>query len=164
MTFTSLGFEGMVVAPHHLAARAGLRVLQEGGDAIEAMLASAATIAVVYPHMNGLGGDNFWLIHEPGREAVGIDACGGAAGCADSAFYHAAGYDVVPARGPMAALTVAGAVSGWQAAIQYSRQHWDGRFPLGRLFEDAVHYAEKGFSVSQTQADNTREKLAELKP
>ncbi len=164
MTFTSLGFEGMVVAPHHLAARAGLRVLQEGGDAIEAMLASAATIAVVYPHMNGLGGDNFWLIHEPGCEPVGIDACGGAAGCADSAFYHAAGYDAVPARGPMAALTVAGAVSGWQAAIQYSRQHWGGKFPLGRLFEDAVHYAQKGFPVSQTQADNTREKLAELKP
>jgi len=66
MIFSPQGFQGLVVAPHHLAARAGLRVLEEGGDAVEAMIAAASTIAVVYPHMNGLGGDNFWLIHEPG--------------------------------------------------------------------------------------------------
>ena len=47
----------MVTAPHHLAARAGLRVLEEGGNAIEAMVAAAAAITVVYPHMNALGGD-----------------------------------------------------------------------------------------------------------
>ena len=66
---------GMVSAPHHLAAEAGLRVLREGGNAIEAMVAAAATITVVYPHMNALGGDNFWLIHEAG-EVTGLDACG----------------------------------------------------------------------------------------
>ena len=62
MNFPPQGFGGLVVAPHHLAARAGLRILQEGGDAVEAVIAAASTIAVVYPHMNGLGGDNFWLI------------------------------------------------------------------------------------------------------
>ena len=66
----------MVSAPHHLAAQAGLSVLREGGNAIEAMLAAASTIAVVYPHMNSIGGDGFWIVHVPGREPVAIDACG----------------------------------------------------------------------------------------
>ena len=70
---------GAVVASHHLASQAGLRVLQDGGNAIEAMIAAASTVATVYPHMNGLGGDNFWLIATPGSDVVGIDACGGAA-------------------------------------------------------------------------------------
>ena len=61
-TLKSMG--GMVVAPHHLAAQAGRDVLRQGGNAIEAMVAAAATIAVVYPHMNSIGGDGFWLIHE----------------------------------------------------------------------------------------------------
>ncbi|MGB8869534.1 MAG: gamma-glutamyltransferase [Rhodomicrobium sp.] len=77
---STLARRGMVVAPHHLASAAGLRVLRDGGNAIEAMIAAAATIAVVYPHMSGLGGDNFWLISERGRPPLGIDACGAAAG------------------------------------------------------------------------------------
>lgn len=55
---------GMAVTPHHLASESALAVLREGGNAIEAMVAAAATIAVVYPHMNGLGGDGFgWCCH-----------------------------------------------------------------------------------------------------
>ena len=87
MIFTPTARRGMVTAPHHLASQAGLRVLQDGGNAIEAMVATAATIAVVYPHMNGLGGDNFWLVAQPGQPPVGIDACGAAAGAADAEFY-----------------------------------------------------------------------------
>lgn len=60
MLQTKRSYRGMVTAPHHLAAQAGLSVLSDGGNAIEAMIASAAAIAVVYPHMNGLGGDSFW--------------------------------------------------------------------------------------------------------
>ena len=67
MLETSSSYRGMVVAPHRLAAQAGLRVLQEGGNAIEAMVASAATISVVYPHMNSIGGDNFCLISKGGK-------------------------------------------------------------------------------------------------
>ncbi len=52
----------MVVAPHHLAVDAGLNILRDGGKAIEAMIAAASTISVVYPHMNSIGGDGFWLI------------------------------------------------------------------------------------------------------
>ena len=69
---------GLFVAPHHLAAQAGRDVLKAGGNAVEAMVAAAATIAVVYPHMNGLGGDGFWLIVPPEGEPVAIDASGAA--------------------------------------------------------------------------------------
>ena len=82
MLHTKRAFNGMVVAPHHLAADAGQRVLREGGNAIEAMIAAASTIAVVYPHMNSLGGDNFWLLYAPGSKPLGIDACGAAAAAA----------------------------------------------------------------------------------
>ena len=57
---------GMVTSPHHLASEAGLRVLRDGGTAIEAAVAMAATLAVVYPHMTSIGGDGFWLIALPG--------------------------------------------------------------------------------------------------
>ena len=138
---------GAVVAPHHLASQAGLRVLQDGGNAIEAMVAAAATIASVYPHMNALGGDNFWLISTPGSDVVGIDACGAAAAKADIAFYRDQGFNAIPSRGPLAALTVAGVVSGWQAALDISEK-WGGGLALPRLLEDAEYYSRTGFPVT----------------
>ena len=151
----------MVVAPHHLAAQAGLRVLREGGNAAEAMVAAAATIAVVYPHMNSLGGDNFWLIFDGAGTPLGIDACGAAARAADITFYREHGHTRIPARGPLAANTVAGAVSGWQAALNVS-QHWGGRLPLSCLLEDAEHYARAGAPVTYSQHINTRAQQQEL--
>jgi gamma-glutamyltranspeptidase/glutathione hydrolase len=59
------GRRGMAVAPHSLAAQSTVAILREGGNAVEAMVAAAATIAVAYPHMNGIGGDSFWLISYP---------------------------------------------------------------------------------------------------
>ena len=55
---------GMVASPHALASASGVAALRAGGNALDAAIAAAATIAVVYPHMNGVGGDNFWLIHD----------------------------------------------------------------------------------------------------
>ncbi len=162
MLETTTAARGMVVAPHHLASEAGLRVLAEGGNAIEAVIAAASTIASVYPHMNSLGGDNFWLISAPGSDVTGIDACGAAAARADIAFYRDQGHDAIPSRGPLAALTVAGAVSGWQAALEISRQ-WGGGLPLPRLLEDAELHAREGFPVTGSQHNNTHEKLPEMK-
>lgn len=65
MHSSNVSTHGMAVAPHHLASQSALAILREGGSAIEAMVAAAAAIAVVYPHMNGLGGDGFWLIVPP---------------------------------------------------------------------------------------------------
>jgi len=159
-----MGYGGMVTAPHHLAAQAGRQVLAEGGNAVEAMIAAASTIAVVYPHMNALGGDNFWLIAKPGEPPRAIDACGGAAGLATIDYYREQGIeDALPGRGAHAALTVAGAISGWQAAYDMSAGHLGGKMPLARLLENAVHYAREGVAVSQTLASNMAAKLAELR-
>ncbi|PCR11185.1 hypothetical protein CQA67_32185, partial [Klebsiella pneumoniae] len=73
---------------------------------IEAMVAAAAAIAVVYPHMNGLGGDGFWLIVPPEGDPIAIDASGAAGSLATLEAY--AGQRHIPHRGPQAALTVAG--------------------------------------------------------
>ena len=154
------GVRGMVVAPHGLAASSGLAVLREGGNAIEAMVAAAAAIAVVYPHMNGLGGDGFWLIAAPGAAPVGIDACGATGASATPALY--AGASAIPARGPLAANTVAGTVSGWKAALAIAAE-WGGRMPLERLLEDAAWFAETGFPASDNQAATTALKAEELR-
>ena len=159
---SSWATRGMVVAPHALAAQSGLAVLREGGNALEAMVAAAATISVVYPHMNGIGGDGFWLIHAPGTEVTTIDACGRAAARANIDFYREHELSSIPPRGPLAANTVAGTVSGWALALDCSQTRWGGRLPLARLLEDSIRYAEHGVIVTQSQFANTTAKLAEL--
>src|SRR5579872_693832 len=106
---------GVVCAPHHEAVEAGRAILAEGGNALEAMVAMAASIAAVYPHMNHLGGDGFWLIHEPNGRLRAIMAAGPAGSNARPDLYQ--NYETIPTRGPLAALTVPGAVGGWMLAL-----------------------------------------------
>ena len=153
---------GIAVAPHSLAAQSALAVLREGGNAIEAMVAAAATIGVVYPHMTGIGGDAFWLISVPGEAPLAIDACGSAARAATLRFYLDMSYERIPARGALAANTVAGTVAGWELALSLSSARWGGQLPLSRLLADAVHYAESGVPVTASQEAATRAKRAEL--
>ncbi|EMH4164313.1 gamma-glutamyltransferase family protein [Pluralibacter gergoviae] len=150
----------MVVSPHHLASESALSVLRHGGDAIEAMVAAAATIAVVYPHMNGIGGDGFWLIVPPQGEPVAIDASGAAGGLAT--LEHYAGHKAIPHRGARAALTVPGTVSGWNEALALSASLGGGRMPVSRLLADAIRYAADGIPVTPSQAAATRHKYHEL--
>src|SRR5215207_9313508 len=121
MPETPVFSEAAVAAPHAAAAETGRAILREGGNAVEAMVAMAATIAVVYPHMNSIGGDAFWLVREPGGRVRGIEACGPAGSLATAKRYRDKGYDAIPPRGPDAALTVAGAIGGWRAALDYAR-------------------------------------------
>ena len=143
---------GMVTAPHALAAQCGASILAEGGNAIEAALAVAATLAVVYPHMTGLGGDSFWLTAEPGRVPVTIDGAGRAGESVTASFYEERGLREIPWRGALAANTVAGAVSAWVAAWDLSRR-WGGRLTLQRIFAAAIALAESGFPVTAGHAD-----------
>ena len=161
MLHTPRSRRGMVTSPHHLASEAGLRVLREGGNAIEATVAMAAALAVVYPHMTSIGGDGFWLIAAPGRPPVGIDACGAAGAAATPALYAKAGHATIPWRGPLAANTVAGTLSGWRAALAVAAE-LGGRLPLARLVEDAVWHGEHGFAVTRSQAELTAAKLGEV--
>src|ERR1700689_1050252 len=71
---------GVVCAPHFATVEAGREILAEGGNALEAMVAMAATIAAVYPHMNHLGGDGYWLIREPSGRGCAILAARGGGG------------------------------------------------------------------------------------
>lgn len=91
---------GMAVAPHALASQSALAVLRENGNALEAMIAAAATIAVVYRRMNSIGGDAFWLMHVladvHGTYAAGaIDACGAAARAASIEWYRERGIPTI---------------------------------------------------------------------
>jgi gamma-glutamyltranspeptidase/glutathione hydrolase len=142
---------GMVTAPHALAAAAGARILAAGGTAIEAALATAATLTVVYPHMTGLGGDSFWLVAAPGEPPVAIDGAGRAGAGVSADLYAAQGLEQIPWRGPLAANTVAGAVSAWQEALAINAD-WGGAMPLAALFAEAIRYAEQGMPVSASHA------------
>lgn len=160
MLKTVYSTSGMIVAPHHLAAQAGRDVLAEGGSAVEAMVCAAATIAVVYPHMNSIGGDGFWLIKKPGESPIAIDASGPAAAAASLDFY--AGHKSIPERGALASLTTAGTISGWQAALKISSK-LGGRLPISRLLLPAITHARNGIVVTESQARLTSEKLSQLK-
>src|SRR3974390_60647 len=110
---------GTVCAPHFATVEAGRSVLAEGGNAIEAMLAMAASIAAVYPHMNHLGGDGFWLVREPNGRVRAIMAAGPAGTQAKPELYR--DHETIPTRGPLAALTVPGAVGGWLLAQEAAK-------------------------------------------
>ncbi len=161
MRQTARSRRGMVTSPHHLASQAGLDVLKQGGTAVEAAVATAAALAVVYPHMTGIGGDAFWLISEPGKAPIGIDACGRAAAAADLAYYASKGVDTIPYRGPLAANTVAGTISGYDAALKATAQ-WQSPLDRATLLDAAIHYAETGAVVTRSQAELTAEKFDEL--
>jgi gamma-glutamyltranspeptidase len=161
---SALGVRGMAVAPHSLAAESAIDVLRDGGNALEAMIAAAASIAVVYPHMNSIGGDGFWVINGPRGIPGGIDASGAAASMADLDWYAQKGIaSQIPFRGGVAALTMAGTVSGWGAAYDLSRKSLGGRLPLSRLLADAIFYAEKGIPVTASQFASTSAKMTELR-
>jgi gamma-glutamyltranspeptidase/glutathione hydrolase len=162
MQETSRAGRGMVVSSHHLAAQSGVSVLRAGGNAIEAMIAAAATISVVYPHMNGLGGDGFWLIAAPGDAApTAILGVGRAGRGVDTAFYRARGLDAIPTRGPLAANTIAGTVSSWAAAHEIA-QRWGGALPLAMLLDDAIHYARAGVPVTRGHCEMVAAKESEM--
>jgi gamma-glutamyltranspeptidase/glutathione hydrolase len=153
---------GVVAAPHHAAAEAGRQMLAEGGNALEAMVAMAATIVAVYPHMNHIGGDAFWLISEPSGRVRAIMGAGPAGAKATPAFYRQQGFDEIPARGPLAALTVPGAVATWIRALQ-AAEAYGGKLPLDVLMASATRHAREGYKVTRSQARLTTEKLAECR-
>lgn len=142
-------------APHWAATEAGLSILRQGGSATEAMVAAAAAIAVVYPHMNSLGGDGFWLIHNQGDDSpLAIDACGRSASKLDDIYSQPA----LPARGGSACLTQAATVAGWQLALAQDQY---AKLPLAKLLLPAIELAEQGFIVTPSLAHAIHKIFAE---
>ncbi|MBO0661104.1 gamma-glutamyltransferase family protein [Jiella sp. MQZ9-1] len=162
MLQSAKGLNGCFSAPHTAAALAGQAILAKGGTAIEAMVAAAAAIAVVYPHMNGIGGDGFWLIARPGEPPIAISGCGRAAERATPEWFANHGHTAaIPTRGPHAALTVPGTISSWQLALEQVAP--DRRLPLSELLASAIALAERGMVVTGNQAACTTAKLDGLK-
>jgi oxamate amidohydrolase len=151
---------GVVAAPHHAAVETGRATLAEGGNALEAMVAMAATGAAVYPRMTHLGGDGIWLVREPSGRVRALMAAGRAGANARRELYRE--YETIPPRGVLAALTVPAAVAGWMLALEASRAY-GGRLRLGDLLAPAIAHANEGTRVTRSQARFTAEKLAELK-
>ncbi len=151
---TVLAPQGMVVTPHYLASAAGLRVLQAGGNAIDAAIAAAAVCSVVYPHMCGIGGDNFWLIYDAKTRTVRALNGSGRAGerCTIDFYQRMGNASVIPSRGFLAANTVPGAVDGWAAVHEYGRWNLGTKVLWSSLFGEAIEYAEAGYPVTPSQA------------
>jgi len=149
----ALGRRGIVASPHPLATIAGLEVLLRGGTAVDAAVAAGATLAVVYPHMTGLGGDSFWLCWDAGAARLAaLQAAGAAAGAATPDLYRRHGLAAIPARGPLAALTVPGAVDGLGTAHRWSRERLGSAIPWGDLLQAAIRHAADGVPVSPCQS------------
>src|SRR5688572_6282786 len=143
---------GLVASPHLLASEAGRAALRSGGNALDAAIAAAATIAVVYPHMNGIGGDNVWLLYDAGRGRLrALNAIGRSAAAVDLDDYRARFGGAIPPRGGPAALTVPGTVSGWWEAHVYSRDVMASPVSWPALLADARRHAREGFVVSPGQ-------------
>ena len=143
---------GLVATPHPHASHAGVEVLRGGGNAFDAAVAAAITIAVVYPHMNSIGGDNVWLLWDAGRRRLrGLNAAGRAAAAATLETYASRFGAAIPVRGGAAALTVPGVVSGWGDVHVYSRDVMGSPVKWSTLFESALHHAREGFPPSSGQ-------------
>ncbi len=133
---------GMVATSQPLATRAGLRMLEQGGNAADAALAAAAVLCVTEPMSTGIGGDCFALVWREGR-LEGLDSAGPAPRSADP---------VVPVelRGPRS-VTVPGAVAGWAALAE---RH--GRLGLDACLAAAIDVAEQGFAIAPRAAESWR--------
>ncbi|MFQ5960579.1 MAG: gamma-glutamyltransferase [Candidatus Methylomirabilales bacterium] len=141
-----IGQQGVIASGHPLASSIGASILQDGGNAIDAMVAAAAAMAVLRPHMSGLGGEALTLIYL-GRERrlVGLEGIG-TAPQKSLAFFRSQGISRIPARGILSS-TVPAAVKAWATALERY-----GTRPLAALLAPAIALAEQGFPVSKKLA------------
>lgn len=140
---TTLGRNGMVATSQPLAAQAGLAVLQKGGNAVDAAIATMAVMCVVEPCSTGIGGDAFGLIWSAKEQKLyGINGSGPAAMALDADKLRAAGHTEMPTLGGIP-VTVPGSLRAWEMALGKF-----GSMGLDSLLAPAIDYANNGFPVS----------------
>jgi gamma-glutamyltranspeptidase len=137
-----MGTRWMITADHPLAAQAGASVLEAGGNAVDAAVAANMVMTTVRPHMCGIGGDLFMLVHMAGRGVFeALNASGRAPSGATIDAFRERGCHVIPETG-IFTVTVPGVLAGWQAALD---RH--GTMGFDSLLAKALPYAEEGFPV-----------------
>jgi gamma-glutamyltranspeptidase / glutathione hydrolase len=149
---------GMVVSSQPLATLAGVRVLMDGGNAIDAAVATAAVLGVVEPSYLGIGGDAFALFYSVKEKTLkALDASGRSPHAANLDFCRKNGFKGMPQRG-IHSVTVPGAVHGWSALLGAY-----GTMSLGEVLRAAIQYCEEGFPVAELTAEAWRESEASLR-
>jgi len=138
-----MGRNGVVSSGHYLASLAGVKVLQEGGNAVDAALAAAFVMAVVKPEASGPGGDLFALVYmKKGGKVEALNSSGPAPAKATIDYFREQGLASVPTSGPLS-IAVPGAVDGW---MELHGKY--GTKELARLMADALRVAREGFPIS----------------
>jgi len=134
----------VVATSHPLAAQAGLRMMQKGGNAVDAAIAGAAVMTIVEPVSNGLGSDAFCILWD-GSQLHGLNASGRAPQAWTPQFFKRKYGDnaLTPPKRGWDSVTVPGAVAGWMALSERF-----GRLPFADLLEPAIDIAERGYPVS----------------
>jgi gamma-glutamyltranspeptidase len=144
-TLESSGKRWAIATPHFAASETGAVAFQAGGNAVDAALAAAVTLAVAYPHNCAVGGDLFALVRRPDGDVMAINASGAAPAALTIDSVHLSdGSDAE--RGPFT-VTVPGAVGGWHALSEFG-----SRFGLQRAFEPAISIAADGLPVARSLA------------
>ena len=151
---------GAVATSQPLAAQAGLQMLRDGGNAVDAAVAAAAVLNVVEPGSTGVGGDVFCLIWDRDeRRVVSLNGSGKSAAAANPDDVRRKGHDSIPVSGADAAFSVStpGTVHGWHSALERY-----GRMTLREVLKPAIDYALNGYGVSEVIANGWQGSEAKL--
>ena len=155
--FSTLAKNGMVASSQPLATLAGVQILMNGGNAIDAAIATAAVLGVVEPSSIGIGGDAFCLFYSAKEKKIrALDASGRSPHAASLAFCRKNGFQEMPQRG-IHSVTVPGAVHGWATLLDAY-----GTMKLADVLQTAIRHAEDGFPVAELTAEQWQESQARL--
>ncbi len=147
-----LARSGLIATSQPLASAAGLRVLQQGGNAIDAAVTAAAVLGVVEPTMTGIGGDLFAIVYDAKTNKVyGLNASGRSARAATVEEFQRRHLDAVPYRGELS-VSVPGVVDGWNELLTRY-----GTLTLERALQPAIGYARDGYAVSEIIANQWKD-------
>jgi len=153
----AVGRQGMIATSQTLASAAGLKVLQDGGNAIDAAVTAAAVLAVVEPSMNGIGGDLLAIVYDAKTKKVyGLDSTGRSAYAATPEEFKKRGITQMPGRGVLT-VDVPGVVEGWDQLLKRF-----GTTPLANALGPAIKYAKDGFPVAELMADEWQDNVKTL--
>jgi gamma-glutamyltranspeptidase/glutathione hydrolase len=148
--------EAMAATSHPLATLAAIDVMRLGGNAVDAAVTAVAVLCVIEPHMTGVGGDCFALIAEPGQPVWGYNGCGRSGAAASTEKLLAKGLRAIEPTSAHA-VNVPGAIEAWDAILKAR-----GTWPLDRVLEPAIHYAEFGFPVAARIANDWKDLVGKL--